>query len=140
MCNGYFSTPRAATDKQSSSVERVGQVAKGWSLKQRLGPLKPRNNFHENPLVSGYCHFPDNSLKWFLALKNYSLKSLNIPARTHCQALEMGFFVCPQCQNLHTKSLINLQECLFQPTCLFSSVSNILLLGRQIFKSLKTNV
>ena len=33
--------------------------------------------------------------------------------------------------------MINLQECLFQPTGLFSSVSNILLLSRQIFKSLR---
>ena len=31
-------------------------------------------------------------------------------------------------------------ECLFQPTGQFSSVSNILLLGCQIFKSLETNM
>ena len=93
--NTYFSTMRAATDKRSSPVERVDQVANDWPLKQRLGPLKSRNNFYENPLVSGYCQFLDNSLKWFLALKNYSLKILNIPARTHRQALEIRFFVCP---------------------------------------------
>ena len=43
------------------------------------------------------------------------------------------------CQSSH-ENLINLQECLFQPTGLFSSVSNILLLGRQIFKSLGTDM
>jgi hypothetical protein len=74
LCNDDFSTMRAATDKRSSSVERADQVDNGRSLKQRFGPLKSRNNFYENPLVSGYCQFLDNSLKWFLALKNYSLK------------------------------------------------------------------
>ena len=44
----YFSSVRAATDKRSSSVERVDQVGNDWSLKQRLGPLKSRNNFYEN--------------------------------------------------------------------------------------------
>ena len=29
LCNVYFSTTRAATDKRSSPVERVDQVAKG---------------------------------------------------------------------------------------------------------------
>ena len=29
LCNVYFSTMRAATDKRSSPVERVDQVAKG---------------------------------------------------------------------------------------------------------------
>ena len=29
LCNEYFSTMRAATDKRSSSVERVGQIGKG---------------------------------------------------------------------------------------------------------------
>ena len=29
LCNDYFSTMRAATDKRSSPVERVDQVAKG---------------------------------------------------------------------------------------------------------------
>ena len=29
LCNDYFSTTRAATDKRSSPVERVDQVAKG---------------------------------------------------------------------------------------------------------------
>ena len=95
LCNDYFSTMRAATDKRSSPIGRVDQVAKGWSLKQRLWPLQSRNNFYENPLVSGYCQFLDNSLKWFFALKNYPLKNLNIPARTHRQALEIRFFVCP---------------------------------------------
>ena len=95
LCNVYFSTMRAATDKRSSPVERVDQVGNGWSLKQRLGPLKSRNNFYENPLVSGYCQFPDNSLKWFFALKSYPLKNLNIPARTHREALEIRSFVCP---------------------------------------------
>ena len=94
-CNVYFSTMRAATDKRSSSVERVDQVDKGWPLKQRLGPLKSRNNLYENPLVSGYCQFPDNSLKLLFALKGYPLKNLNIPARTHREALEIRFFVCP---------------------------------------------
>jgi hypothetical protein len=86
---------RAATDKRSSLVERVDQVANGWPLKRRLGPLKSRNIFYEYPLVSGYFQFLDNSLKWFLGLKNYSLKILNIPARTHRQALEIRSFVCP---------------------------------------------
>jgi hypothetical protein len=86
---------RAATDKRSSPVERVDQVGNGWSLKQRLGPLKSRNDFYENPLVSGYCQFPDNSLKCFFALKSYPFKILNIPARAHRQALEIRFFVCP---------------------------------------------
>ena len=36
--------------------------------------------------------------------------------------------------------MTTLQECLFPPTGQFTSVSNILLLGRQIFKSLKTNM
>ena len=93
--NVYFSTMRAATDKWSSSVERVDQIVKDWPLKQRLGPLKSRNSFYENPLVSGYCQFPDNSFKWFLALKNHSLNFLNIPARTHRQTLEIKCFVCP---------------------------------------------
>ena len=91
--------PLKSTDKRSSPVERVDQVANDWPLKQRLGPLKSRNNFYENPLVPGYCQFTDNSLKWFLALKDYSLKDLNIPTRTHRQALEMHTvytsFVCP---------------------------------------------
>ena len=95
MCNDYFSNVRAATDKQSSPVARVDQVAKSWLLKQRLGPLKSRNKFYENSLVSGYCQFPDNSLKWVFALKNYPLKNLNIPARTHREALEIRSFVCP---------------------------------------------
>ena len=95
LCNDYFSTVRAATDKRSSPVEKLNQATKGWSLKQRSGPLKSRNNFYENPFVSGYCQFLDNSLKWFSALKNYSLKNLNIPTRTHRQALETELFVCP---------------------------------------------
>ena len=86
---------RAATDKRVSPVARVDQVAKSWLLKQRLGPLKSRNQFYENSLVSGYCQYPDNSLKWIFALKNYPLKSLNIPACTHREALEVGSFVCP---------------------------------------------
>ena len=45
LCNGYFSTLRDATDKQSSSVERVGQVAKGWSPKQRLGAFEIKKYF-----------------------------------------------------------------------------------------------
>ena len=92
--NVSFSTVRVATDKRSSSVERVDKITKGWPLKQRLGPSKSRNPFYENPLVSGYCQFSDNSLKWFLALKNYSLTKLNIPARAHRQVLEIGPF-CP---------------------------------------------
>ena len=91
LCNDYFSTMRAATDKRSSPVERADQVSKGWSLKQRLGPLKSRNDFYENPLVSCYCQFPDNSLEWFSALKSYSLKSSNILARTQRQALQIRF-------------------------------------------------
>ena len=83
LCNVYFSTTRAATDKRSLPVERLDQVAKGWPLKQRLGPLKSRNIFYENPLVSGYCQFLDNSLKLLFALKNYPFKILNIPTRTH---------------------------------------------------------
>ena len=84
---------RAATDKRSSSVEKVDQITKGWPLKQRLGLLKSRNDFSENPLVSGYCQFPDSSLKLFSALNDYSLKDLNIPAGIHCQALENGLLL-----------------------------------------------
>ena len=83
LCNDYFSTVRAATGKRSSSVERVDRGVNGWSLKQRLGPLKSRNVFYENVLVSGYCQFPNNSSKCFFTLKNCPFKSLNIPARTH---------------------------------------------------------
>ena len=101
--NTYFSTTRAATDKRSSPVDRVDQVANDWPLKQRLGPLQSRNDFYENPLVFGYCQFLDNSLKWFLALKNYALRILNKPARTHHQALEITFLFV-----LNVKSLINL--------------------------------
>ena len=36
LCNDYFSTVRAATDKRSSPVASMDQVAKGWSLKQTL--------------------------------------------------------------------------------------------------------
>ena len=83
-----LSTMRAATDQWSSSVEKMGQVIKGWSLKQRSGPLKSRNDFYENPLVLGYCQFRNNSLKLFLLSKSYPLKTSNIPAHTHRQALE----------------------------------------------------
>ena len=94
----YFSTMRAATDKRSSPVERMDQVGNGRSLKQRLGPLKSRNIFYENPLVSGYCQFLNNSLKWVSALKNDSLK--NIPTHTQRQALEIRSF----CFSLMSKS------------------------------------
>ena len=83
-----LSTMRAATDQWSSSVEKMGQVIKGWSLKQRSGPLKSRNDFYENPLVLGYCQFRNNSLKLFLLSTSYPLKTSNIPAHTHRQALE----------------------------------------------------
>ena len=95
-----------------------------------------------NQVTVAYCQFPDNSLECVFALKSYSLTNLNIPTRTHRQALDIRFFVCPQCQNLHTKNLINLQECLFQLTGLFQfrAFRISYYLGRQIFKSLKTNM
>ena len=76
---------------------------------------KAANILYENVLVSGYCQFPNNSLKCCFALKSYPFKKLNISARTNRQALEMKSFFCPSCQNLHTKKLINLQECVFPP-------------------------
>ena len=97
----------------------------GLTTETKVRAFKIKEYFLWESIGFWLLPIPRQFFKMFFALKNDPLKNLDIPARTHCEVLE-NF---PWCQNLHTKKMMNFKKGIFPPTCLFSSVSNILLLG-----------